>query len=159
MSNHPGRTIGILDEDAPALIRALRGIFSESQLNQLREAYSHSAQNELLEHSSVTRKEKQSFNPLPARICRILLTEYDKPDLSLLISALKNPLNNPHPAVQLASMLDTIRHLHMMNKDDSYKLARLNEACSLLKSVTDPECQKLKELLGATIERYQRFYS
>lgn len=132
---------GILSEDSPAAHFLILRSFSIEAANKLSKIYSEIAQKGALKEPAIRRKPGVRFNPLPARIIHILLTETPCRDLDLIETALaacaSKDLNsimalsrlpdnlyqeNPYLCVFL---LDALRHLHLNNELEEMHI----EAC------------------------------
>ena len=82
------RDTGALAQDSPALFRAINRLFSPIEADLMARLYSCAAQAGGLAEGPIVRAPMASFNPRPARLCKILLRECEERDIQVLAAAL-----------------------------------------------------------------------
>lgn len=144
---------GKLEADSPALWSHFRREFTPEECEKLSEAYENSAALGGLCEGRVKRAEGVRFNPRPARIARILITEAKEKSFEVFIDALSATapeVNTEKLPIQirLALALDTLRHLHMTDLDDTeITEARIEESKIVESSATEHQFPRLVTLI------------
>lgn len=82
--------IGILKKDSPGLSALIDGLFSQEEQHYIHKAYSLAFRYGALNEGEVKRIEGASYNPRPARIAQILLTEGSIKECDVLITSILN---------------------------------------------------------------------
>lgn len=113
MSNS-GKFSGILAKDSPQLLGLVKRYISEN-LNELSDGYSDAWRNGRCDERSIIREEGVSYNPLPARIATLLISDGGVRDSKTIYEALITVQLNEDtsPIISLVNDIDTLRHLHM----------------------------------------------
>ena len=88
MSKPERRDTGRLAQDSPAVMGAIRRIFSAEDVLLFESLYQAAALAGGLDEGPVLRIPNASFNPRPARICKILMREVKEQDMQVLGAAL-----------------------------------------------------------------------
>ena len=163
---------GILQQDSPSCIKLLQTHFNLVTSEKISALYYDLFQKGPLVERIALRPEGVRFNPRPARLVHILLTELRavpieqiegafnfsfKPN-SLFIDRLKLTEDLRFELYSLASFLDELRHLHM-NK--SLKRETVDDLIAFVESLNVKNSFdldfRLKSLLLAAIERIKRY--
>jgi hypothetical protein len=118
---------GSLKDDSPSCIKLIQTTFGKEAQTELSELYSDLFANKILQEPKAFRPEGARFNPRPARLTHILLTEVKITTFEQILKAFRfcfdpNSLIVESPQVlpardfelyRQASFLDEVRHLHM----------------------------------------------
>ena len=159
-------TWGVLEKTAPGLAGALRRAFPPAAALEVAATYAEVLERSGLESPSIDRPEGASFNPRPARICQILMTDGggstpEELQLAVRLSIPRRgdppqlpPPPNPSDRVALALAIDDVRHLHMTDPAERDHHAVLAAARALVGLSTAP--QRLKVVLEHAVRRYAR---
>ena len=156
---------GVLESTAPGLAGAVRRTFSPEAALTIAATYAEVIERSGLETPAIRRPEGTSFNPRPARICQILLTEGGGASPEELQQAVRRSLPHgdtppnyepydPHDRVALALALDDVRHLHMTDEARCDRRAMLAHARALCSAGSPTE--RLTVLVHHAVQRYVR---
>ncbi len=176
---------GLLSKDAPGFSELIKGLLP-ADWSRLEAIYLLSSSHGGLEEAELTRPEGASFNPRPARIAQILISEVKELDPitlggallvncphidritdctyereSILAMQARNayaPYNLPRPAerIYLAYHLDILRHLHISKIEDSSRLLLYEKTKIILQCIDNSNAARLGELIFAWVERFER---
>ena len=123
---------GILDSDSPSLAQNLKRYLKKDEALKVKQAYSIASKYGALNEAGVVRMAEASYNPRPARVAQILITELRDFDADTLCCAIlgcarveeKIPL--PESLSSLSDMLGELR--------DSLNVANLSPASRLVEA-------------------------
>lgn len=163
---------GSLSKDSPALWNRCKLLgFSKTEMEELSSLYKMTYFRKNLEHPLVERVSGSRFNPRPARIATILLTDYRKVDFQLIRSLFQSlaessaeqpdivalPASNDIRAIFCATLLDRVRHIHLEKRENSEKEAILTQARDQLNSLeNNSELAMMITRIKDSIEKQQR---
>lgn len=179
-----GETPSVLERTAPGLFHALRRAFPEPVVAELGSLYESAVGATGLEAPSIPRAPGVSFNPWPARICRILLTEGEcsartlgtalaslvdrgLPSVSHLIepetvtevreafTSAETRLSAEGEGIVLAFILDEVRHLHLSTLERAARIAAVERARRRLEGIGASErWSRLLTLVRHAVSRW-----
>lgn len=176
--------IGIFEKDAPGAYGRLSKLFSGEELARLSQAYSLAADNRGNDEDFL-RTTGASFNPLPGRICHILLTEcgesgflvfesailacaeFEEAEAQRLPPAARDargffaagaaPGTSAAERIGLALHLDRARHLHMLRASDDLITDIFEETRIVAeRGAKFPENERLIVMLKSWATQYER---
>jgi len=164
-----GENVTTLERTAPALFHALRRSFAPESLAELINLYDGVLETVGLESPTIPREEGVSFNPWPARVSRLLLSE-GAASAETIGAALASLLPNessahlsslPHretvaevraalvsaetrlslegEGIVLAFILDEVRHLHVSTLNHEARLAAIERARRRVDGINNTE--------------------
>lgn len=174
-----------LEQLSPSLYRALERCCEKKGLDLLVEAFEYAVAHGGCTEHGVRRSEGVSFNPRPARICQIVLTDCAERRPEFLAAALLVACNERSASqaledanalalqariflesehsesdcehLALALLLDEFRHLHMTSLSSGQIRERLDWVKEkIFPRVKQPNSERLKVMLQATIDRLER---
>lgn len=157
------RDTGVFANDAPALFCALGRMYNKEILKSFEELYHNMVLAGGLHEGAIARAPNASFNPRPARLCKILLRETNEQDVNVLGAALiiAVPDNFETPvawqaACELAKQARTFRAQPLSKPDapiERLHLAVLLDDLRHLHMTTLPHSEK-----EALVEHFEQVY-
>ncbi|RIL00861.1 MAG: hypothetical protein DCC75_13815 [Proteobacteria bacterium] len=165
---------GDLKVDSPALFAQLKSFLPVCDLQRVASAYRTAHEQGGTVEAPTRREPEASFNPKPARLCHILVSEAGVRDPLLLSGAILRcvqsnsqnqnfqrlaNIDQENLLIELAWSLDRIRHLHMTDLDTEQRCMVLEQARSLLESIPEQDASpRLTQLLSKAIQRCERTF-
>lgn len=165
-----GSLVGILEEDSPSAKNLILNALGADALAKLSETYVQAVNNGVLLEKNIRRNPQVRFNPKPARILHILISEAKCFDLKTLedaiidctdeklaslenISSLEIHYFKDKPHVP-AILLDELRHLHMrLDKSDPAIQRQLESLIKLQNEGAFLKWPRLDLLIATALER------
>lgn len=130
MSENTFKITGELLTDSPKLWFLLHRTLDAAEIPEIVKSYQTSVLKGAAKEHPVIRSEGVSYNPKPARILDLLIREGGIKDVALLKSALEEMCDELRtepkkvaPIVELAILLDKLRHLHMSSLTHEQQLS------------------------------------
>lgn len=113
--------VGILDKDSPGLAQNLKRYLKEGEADRVRLAYHIASRHGALQETGVVRQPEASYNPRPARVAQILMTELRSFDAEILCCAIlgcakiEEAFNLPEELSTLQEPVNELREVLSIN--------------------------------------------
>lgn len=158
MSNS-GNFSGVLDNDSPQLLGLIKRHLS-THLQILNDAYHLAWERGGCKEDNILREVGVSFNPRPARIATLLLSDGAIRDPDIIRRGLLTSVEDCSclPVVSLAQDIDTLRHLHMSSFSTSEIVSIISSIADRSQNYSVELNKRLYEIYIGTLDRCRKKY-